>query len=165
MLSLFLHRWALPLWLWSQAGSLQLERRVTTGLQAKRERGPFNLCVHRQISGAFSWALLGSCTHIWTSHWVQRSCPAWVTCPSLWPVGEDTVVDSPSEHRNEGEVAPPKEGVSADKTNLLSAQVESVPFPIRCFMLKTAYFVLFKGANFIYSLIYSFTVMGKTKPF
>lgn len=147
MLSLFLHLWALPPWFWSQAGSLPLVGRVTTCLQAKGERGPFNLCVHRQSSAGFSWTLLGSCTHIWTSHWVQRLWPAWVTCPSLWPIGEDTVVDSPSEHRNEGEVATPKEGVSAAKTNSFRAQVENVPFPIRCFMLITAYFVLFKGAN------------------
>ena len=31
-------------------------------------------------------------------------------------------------------------------------------------MLKTAYLVLFKGASFIYSLIYSFSLMRKTKP-
>lgn len=85
--------------------------------------------------------------------------------PTPRPIGEDTVVDSPSEHRNEGEVAPPKEGVWAAKTNLFSAQVENVPFPLRCFMLLTAYFVLLKGAKFIYALTYSFTVMGKTKPF
>lgn len=32
-------------------------------------------------------------------------------------------------------------------------------------MLKTAYFVLFKGAGFIYSLMYSFGLMRETKPF
>lgn len=42
---------------------------------------------------------------------------------------KDTVVDSPSDHRNEGEVALSNEGVSAEKTNLFSAQVESTPFP------------------------------------
>lgn len=166
MLSLFLHRWALPLWLWSQAGSLQLVGRVTTGLQAKR-REALSIFVSTGKSQEHSH---GPCLGlVLTSGQVIGSKghgqPGSHAHPSLWPVGEDIVVDSPSEHRNEGEVAPPKEGVSADKTNLFSAQVESVPFPIRCFMLKTAYFVLFKGANFIYSLIYSFTVMGKTKPF
>ena len=73
------------------------------------------------------------------------------------------MVDSPSDHRNEGEVVPPKEGVSADKTNLFSTQVENTPFPIRCPMFKTAYFVSFKGRSFIYLLIYSFTVTGENK--
>ena len=55
--------------------------------------------------------------------------PVWVTCPPLWPVGKDAVVDSPKDHKNEEEVVPPKEGVPADITNLFNAQVENTPFP------------------------------------
>ena len=50
MLSPFLQPWVLPQWLCSPAGSLHLVGRVNTGLQTKRERVSFYLCVHMQIS-------------------------------------------------------------------------------------------------------------------
>ena len=56
---------------------------------------------------------------------------ACVTCQLLWSMGKDTVIDSPSDHRNEGEVMPPKDGLSADKTNSFSTQVEKTPFSHR----------------------------------
>lgn len=86
-------------------------------LTSQRGEKPFqSLCPQAKLSKVLmdpAWVLY---SHLDKSLG-PNGVPAWVTCPSLRPVGEDTVVDSPSEHRNEGEVAPPKEGVSAAKTN------------------------------------------------
>ena len=49
--------------------------------------------------------------------------------PTLWSMGKDTVIDSLLDHRNEGEVMPPKEGLSAQDQLIQHISRKDTIFP------------------------------------
>ena len=101
--------------------------------KAERERGPFYLREayksHGRTLTRFGWDLFPHLDQLVSSKLQDNGWLSLDHMPTLWSMGKDTVIDSLLDHRNEGEVMPPKEGLSAQDQLIQHTNRKDTIFP------------------------------------